>query len=155
MYLVGRAVDPSLPSILDVSALESLPLILPGQTEALRILCEMAAAQIGVRLNVVIEADTFTAIRQLIEAGYGYSILPYPAVQPEVEEGRYQVSRLQNPRVTRDLVVTTCGDRVPAVGLSRIVRLIKKTVRAAVQSEGPARLVSTAGSKAETTTSLR
>jgi LysR family transcriptional regulator, nitrogen assimilation regulatory protein len=138
MYLVGRASDTRLPSVTDVAALQDVPLILPGPTEALRILCEMAAARLGVRLNVVIEADTFTAIRQMIEAGYGYSILPFPAVQPEVEEGRYQVSRLQNPGVTRNLVVTTCGDRVPAAGLSCLVRLIKSTVRAAVQPEAPA-----------------
>jgi len=138
MYLVGRASDPKLPNVTDLAKLENIPLILPGPTEALRILCEMAAAQLGVRLNVVIEADTFTAIRQLIEAGYGYGILPFPAVQPEVEEGRYQVSHLQNPHVTRDLVVTTCGDRVPAAGLSSLVRLIKKTVRAAVQTAAPA-----------------
>lgn len=138
MYLVGRTGDPRLPLATDVAALENIPLILPGPTEALRILCETSAAQAGIRLNVVIEADTFTAIRQLIDAGHGYSILPFPAVQPEVEEGRYQVSRLQNPRVTRDLVVTTCADRIPAAGLSSLVRMIKTTVRAAVQSEGPA-----------------
>lgn len=137
MYLVGPAPAPTLPAVTDVAALENVPLILPGPTEALRILCETSAAQVGIRLNVVIEADTFTAIRQMIDAGYGYSILPFPAVQPEVEEGRYQVSRLQNPRVTRDLVVTTCADRIPAAGLSSLVRMIKTTVRAAVQSEGP------------------
>jgi LysR family nitrogen assimilation transcriptional regulator len=154
MYLVGRASDPALPSVTDVAALENVPLILPGPTEALRILCEMAAAQLGVRLNVVIEADTFTAMRQLIEAGYGYSILPFPAVQPEVEEGRYQVSRLQNPRVTRDLVVITCGDRVPAAGLSRLVRLIKKTVRAAVQPEAPSQPVAGGDGRSESKTAL-
>ena len=92
----------------------------------------MAAAQIGVRLKVVIEADTFTAIRQMIEGGYGYSILPYPAVQEEVRQGLYQVSRLEHPRVTRELVVTTCGDRVSAPGKATLVRLIKKTVLEAV-----------------------
>jgi len=50
-------------------------LILPGSIEALRIQCEASAALVGIRLDVVIEADTFTAIRQMIEAGYGYRIL--------------------------------------------------------------------------------
>jgi LysR family nitrogen assimilation transcriptional regulator len=133
MYLVGLPSDPPLPESTKVADLEGVPLILPGSTEALRILCEMAAAQIGVRLKVVIEADTFTAIRQMIEGGYGYSILPYPAVQEEVRQGLYQVSRLEHPQVTRELVVTTCGDRVSAPGKATLVRLIKKTVLEAVE----------------------
>lgn len=137
MFLVGRATDPSLPAVIDVADLKNIPLILPGRTEALRILCETAAAQSGFVLKVVVEADTFTAIRQLIDGGYGYSILPFPAVQLEVKQGLYQVSRLVNPPVTRQLVVTTCGDRIPAAPLASLVRLIKSVVIEAVEPRGP------------------
>jgi LysR family nitrogen assimilation transcriptional regulator len=137
MYLVGRANDPKMPGTTDLARLKDLPLILPGPSESLRILNEMVAAQAGIRLNVVIEADSFTAIRQLIDAGYGYSILPFPAVQPEVKAGYYQVSRLRRPRVTRQLLVTTCRDRIAPNSLRELVRLIKKTVTEAVEPQSP------------------
>ena len=129
MYLVGLPSDPPLPELTKVADLEGVPLILPGSTEALRILCEMAAAQIGVHLKVVIEADTFTAIRRR-----GLR-LQHPAVSGRAgggQQGLYQVSRLEHPRVTRELVVMTCGDRVSAPGKATLVRLIKKTVLEAV-----------------------
>jgi LysR family nitrogen assimilation transcriptional regulator len=128
MYLVGRTCDAPLPPVTDVADLRDRPLILPGRTEALRILCETAATESGFSLNVPIEADTFTAIRQLIDAGYGYGILPLPAVQLEIQQGLYQVSRLVNPSLTRQLVITTCNDRIPAAALASLVNLVKSVV---------------------------
>lgn len=145
MYLVGRAGDARLPEATNVSDLARFSLILPGPTEGLRILTEMVAAQAGIKLTVKIEADTFTAIRQLIDCGYGYSILPYPAVQREVKQGLYQISRLQNPPVTRQLVVTTCARRLPANGIATLARLIKKVVSDAVEGEAPKQTIVATG----------
>ncbi len=145
MYLVGRARDARLPEATNVLDLAGYPLILPGPTEGLRILTEMVAAQVGIKLNVKIEADTFTAIRQLIDCGHGYSILPYPAVQREVKRGLYQVSRLQNPPVMRQLVVTTCARRLPSNGISALARLIKKVVADAVEGEAPTQTIVATG----------
>jgi LysR family nitrogen assimilation transcriptional regulator len=137
MYLVGPVNDTPLSETTNVKDLEQFPLILPGPSEGLRILLEMIAAQVGIRLNVAIEADSFTATRQLINAGYGYSIVPYPAVQRDVEERHYQVSRLTNPLVTRQLVVSTSAHRIPASSLTALVRLIKKAITEVTAIEPP------------------
>jgi LysR family nitrogen assimilation transcriptional regulator len=128
MYLVSRASDAPLPPVTDFAALRDKPLILPGATQALRILCETAAVQAGFSLHVPIEADTFTAMRQLIDGGYGYGVLPLPAVQLEIDQGLYQVSRLVNPELTRQLVITTCNERISPAGLASLAALVKAVV---------------------------
>jgi LysR family nitrogen assimilation transcriptional regulator len=137
MYLVCRAAESRLPSTINYSLLKDIPLILPGPSQSLRILNEMVAAEVGIRLNIAIEADTFTAIRELMDAGYGYSILPLSAIQPEVASGFYQVSRLENPRVTRQVLVTTCRDHIRPNALKELVRLMKKAVAEAVEPQPP------------------
>jgi LysR family nitrogen assimilation transcriptional regulator len=138
MYLVAHAGAPPLPATTPVSDLERFPLILPGRSEGLRILVEVVAAQAGVRLTMKLEADAFNSIRLLVQDGHGYSVLPYPAVQPEVEAGLFQISRLVEPEVTRRLILATCSARIPAAGLNELVRLIRSVVQTTIHS-APAR----------------
>jgi LysR family transcriptional regulator, nitrogen assimilation regulatory protein len=140
MYLVAPASAPRLPATTPVSELGRFPLILPGRSEGLRILMEVVAAQAGIRLTMKLEADAFNSIRLLVEDGHGYSVLPYPAVEPEVERGAFQISRLVEPEVTRRLVLATCSTRIPAAGLNELVRLIRKVVQTTIRPapiEGP------------------
>ena len=123
-----------LPPTVPVSELGRFPLILPGPSEGLRILMEVVAAQAGIRLNMKIEADAFNSIRLLVEDGHGYSVLPYPAVQLEVERGMFQISRLVQPEVTRRLVLATCPARIPAAGLNELVRLIRKVAQETIRA---------------------
>jgi DNA-binding transcriptional LysR family regulator len=94
----------------------------------------------GIRLTVNLEADAFNSIRLLVEEGHGYSVLPYPAVQLEVERGIFQVSRLVEPEVTRRLVLATSPARVPARGLNEMVRLIRKVVQQTIIVAAPPRV---------------
>ncbi|MEP9379149.1 LysR family transcriptional regulator [Aquabacter sp. CN5-332] len=134
MYLVASAKAPRLPPTVPVSELERLPLILPGPLEGLRLLVEVVAAQAGIRLNVRIEADAFNSIRLLMEAGHGYSVLPYAAVQAELERGVLQVAQLVEPEVKRRLVLATCPARLSASSLNELVRLLKSVMQKTMTS---------------------
>ena len=145
MYLVAHAGAPRLPATTPVSELGRFPLILPGRSEGLRILMEVVAAQAGVQLTMKLEADAFNSIRLLVQDGHGYSVLPYPAVQPEVEAGLFQISRLVEPEVTRRLVLATCSARIPAAGLNELVRVIRRVVQTTIRAapkQRPARKTS-------------
>jgi LysR family nitrogen assimilation transcriptional regulator len=132
MYLVAHAGAPKLPPTTPVSELGRFPLILPGRSEGLRILMEIIAARAGVQLTMKLEADAFNSIRLLVQDGHGFTVLPYPAVQPEVERGIFQISRLVAPDVTRRLVLTTASSRIPASGLNELVRLIRRVVQTTI-----------------------
>lgn len=92
------------------------------------------------------------AIRQLIDAGYGFGILPYAPVQLDVQKGHYQISRLVKPFVSRQLVVTTSAHRTSASSLAMLMRLIKKVLAEAVDIEPPARMSATAVTRARDVT---
>jgi len=137
MYLVAHASAPPLPATTPVSDLGRFPLILPGRSEGLRILMEVVAAQAGIELTMKLEADAFNSIRLLVQDRHGYSVLPYPAVQPEVERGLFQISQLVEPEVTRRLVLATGSTRIPAAGLNELIRLIRRVVQTTIRPAPP------------------
>jgi LysR family nitrogen assimilation transcriptional regulator len=128
MFLISRAGGPALPKTTPVRALAGMPLILPGENQGLRMLMEMTAAQAGIALNVLVEADTFNGIRLLVEDGIGNGVLPFQVIEQEVREGILQASRLVDPEVKRQLVVTTCSNRLAGAGLNELVRIVRDVV---------------------------
>jgi len=116
-----------------------MPLVLPGEDQGLRMLMEMTAAQVGIPLDVVVEADTFNGIRLLVEDGVGCGILPFQVIEQEVRDGVLQASRLVEPEVQRQLVVTTCSNRISGAGLNELVRIVREVMRGIMQPMSPQR----------------
>jgi LysR family nitrogen assimilation transcriptional regulator len=83
MYLVGAPDKASALSRTQPRAmLKSLPLILPNRTHSLRLLIDRALAG---RIDVAFQVDGYTLTKALVAAGQGYTILPYSAVQRQIE----------------------------------------------------------------------
>jgi LysR family nitrogen assimilation transcriptional regulator len=133
LHLVGRPGLKPLGPTIDIRELAGIPLILPGPNESLRTLMEMVAAQRGIKLNIVVEGDTYNTVRLLIEDGLGYGVLPRFALLPDLRNGTLQASRLVNPEVERSVVLTTCSNRVPAAGLKELVDVVKKVVQETIE----------------------
>ncbi|WP_029005856.1 LysR family transcriptional regulator [Azorhizobium doebereinerae] len=102
-------------------ALAGLTLILPSPGHGLRDLIDERAAAEAVRLDTVIDLDTYGQIKLLVEGGLGYAILPAAAVQREVLDGRLKTWPVGVPVLTRDLHVVRPSDRP----LSKAVRVIE------------------------------
>jgi LysR family transcriptional regulator, nitrogen assimilation regulatory protein len=98
MYLVGPpARDGGLKAAKAGMDLQSLPMILPNRTHALRRLLEEALdAQ---DLNIVVETDGIVTTRALVAAGVGYTILPYSAVHNQLMSGQVSSARLEDLRI--------------------------------------------------------
>ncbi|MGD9863892.1 MAG: LysR substrate-binding domain-containing protein [Pseudodonghicola sp.] len=78
-----------------------LPLILPGEAHGLRLLLDQHASAAGVDLNVAIEVDSYTNIKELVAAGFGCSVLPLNAVSREVAAGSLVSWRIGDPPIRR------------------------------------------------------
>jgi LysR family nitrogen assimilation transcriptional regulator len=139
MFLISRVDGPALPKTIPVRELAHMPLVLPGEDQGLRMLMEMTAAQVGIPLDVVVEADTFNGIRLLVEDGVGCGILPFQVIEQEVRDGVLQASRLVEPEVQRQLVVTTCSNRISGAGLNELVRIVRQVMRRIMQPMSPQR----------------
>jgi LysR family nitrogen assimilation transcriptional regulator len=98
MYLVGPpAANTGLKPAKPGMDLQSLPMILPNRTHALRRLLEEALdAQ---DLHIAVETDGIVTTRALVAAGLGYTILPYSAVHNQLMTGQVSSVRLDGLRI--------------------------------------------------------
>lgn len=124
--LIGRRDDPDLMSgVVDAARLDAFPLILTAWTGGIRTPIDNAAAALGSTLDVRLEIDSNQAILDLIQAGEGYSILPFSAVHREVEDGALAAAKISRPEITRRLYLATPANR-PVSPVSREVARVMK-----------------------------
>ena len=126
LFLVGPIRDPRRPPIgASIEDLEKVPLILPSSAHGLRSIVNEVATKHGIKLNVSMEVDSLPAIKELVESGVGYSVLPYSPIEREIDAGRLSATRFTDPPIVRTLVLATPATRT----LSRAGRELARQVR--------------------------
>jgi LysR family nitrogen assimilation transcriptional regulator len=86
----------ALPRIFHTEDLARLPLILPGRPHSLRVFVEEIAARHGLALDVL-EVENLELIKTLVEAGVGFSVMAFNAVQSEVKRRTLRAIPLDPP----------------------------------------------------------
>jgi len=110
-------------------------LVLPSKSHGLRQLLERTAQRKRLHLNVVIEADSFRALVDMVERGVGYSVLPPSAIARERAQQTLEAVPLHDPRVVRNLVLARSMDSHPSVAAQAVSAFVKLEA-AAVAAEG-------------------
>jgi LysR family nitrogen assimilation transcriptional regulator len=127
MYLIGPASRASdLPPVEDGMYTGTLPLILPNESHALRILIERGMAETGEKLNVAVQTDGLVTTRALVIAGCGYTILPYSSVHDLMATGRVSAARLSHLNIPWTLSLASRTDK----GCAAQARAILETILA-------------------------
>lgn len=98
--------------------LEGKPLLLPSARHGLRAIVERCAAESGIALSVVAEADAFGTLKDLVRHGYGWTILPTAPIYRDLAEGSLTAAPLVEPAPERRLVLSFPADR-PVPRLAR------------------------------------
>jgi DNA-binding transcriptional LysR family regulator len=114
----------SLDSPVEVRRLGKVPLVLPGPEHSLRQIIENAALDASTKLDVVIDADSFSTLRRLVMDGYGWSVLTLAAVEDDIRAGRLTAAPLVDPVPERRLELVYSADRP----LSRIAAFARDTI---------------------------
>lgn len=108
-----EGLEPGAPvALADLAGLE---LVLPGPSHGLRKRIEAEARARGIALNVVIEMDAMTQIKELVARGSGYTIFAPAAAQDFVARGELVKARIVDPVLTRPVYLV----HNPARPLSR------------------------------------
>jgi LysR family nitrogen assimilation transcriptional regulator len=104
LYFIGPggAAD-RFPDAVTFQAVARQPLILPTKPHGTRMVVEEAAEKNGLALQVRFEIDSVSTIRELVESGAGYTVLPFVAVQDSAGSGGLFVRRISRPRISRTL----------------------------------------------------
>ncbi len=112
-----------------LAELSDLPLILPSRPHGLRLLVDTVAADADVALAVDVELDALSAIKELVEDGAGYTILPYASVHREVAEGRLAARRIFGPPISRSLLLASSTQQPISAAARAVMQQIKGQVR--------------------------
>lgn len=110
----------------------NLPLILPGSVQRLRVIVEDAAAQQGLHLNVIVEAESEPLMRNLVSQGLGHTLLPYSSVRDDVLRNKLAAHSLEAPNFVSMLYLIYREDRP----LSRAASAVIGCVRDIAAEEG-------------------
>jgi len=125
MYLVGPPPGATqLAPVCDGSDVGALPLILPNDSHALRILIERGMAETGEKPNIAIQTDGFVTTRALVAAGRGYTILPYSGIRDLLAAGRVSAARLSHLNIPWTLSLVSRTDKGCAVQAHAILETI-------------------------------
>ncbi|WP_249691207.1 LysR family transcriptional regulator [Stappia sp. WLB 29] len=105
-----------------MQALEKLEMILPGVSHGLRKTIERHAAACDVDLNVVIEMDAMTQIKELVARGSGHTIFAPAAVHDFVARGELLKAPIVEPTISRPVYLVS----KPARSMSRACRAVEQ-----------------------------
>ncbi|SDG77122.1 LysR family transcriptional regulator [Roseospirillum parvum] len=103
-------------------------LILPSPPHGLRVLVDQAAARLGVRPWIDPEVEGLPAIKGLVAKGLGDTLLPAAAVAEEVAAGRLTTRHLENPGLSRRLVLARPAGRTPTTATTRLAETVHNQV---------------------------
>ncbi len=137
MYLIGPGANAhALPAAKPGMRLDRLRLILPNRTHSLRMIVERAVAERSGQLDVAIEVDGYTTTKTLVAAGLGYTVLPYSAVQREVEERQLTAVRLRQLDLSWTLSVAYRKDQSTARAVLALRDIIASAVKTLTGANG-------------------
>jgi len=125
-YLVGPAGDPvTAGESIEFRKLDRLPLVLPGAPSELRIRLEQHARKLGIHLDIVLEVEALTAMRELIANSRVYTILPSYAVAQEVAARALSISRIVKPSLRRVMCLDVSAARPTSLATREVARAIR------------------------------
>ena len=88
-----------------LAELSGLDLVLPSQQHGLRKTINSYARACGVELDVGLEMDALSQIKELVVRGSGFTILAPAAAHDRVERGELVASRIVDPVMTRSVYI--------------------------------------------------
>ena len=112
------------------ATLEQRKLLLPSMGHGLRTIVEQCARQTEISLDVRIEADSYSTLKDLVRNGHGFTVLPLAPIRTELALGQLTSAPLVDPQPVRRLMLTTAADRpVP-----RLARFAAEAIRTTAES---------------------
>lgn len=125
-FLIGKTGRPELKAkTVPFRALAGIPLVLPALPNGLRSTLDMLARRHSVRLDIVMDVDTATAMQDVAASGHAFTLLPITAVRHEMASGLLSASRLTSPGIRRTIALSLTRQRP----LSEGARLVASRVR--------------------------
>ena len=126
-YLIGPNADRlTADKSVDFSTLDGRPMVLPGAPSSMRVSLDQIAKRKGIKLNVVLDADSLQIQKEIVLERRGYTVLPRHAVLAELQSGTLQAARIINPVVGRTVVLATSTARPVSLASREVAKLVRE-----------------------------
>ena len=125
-FLVGRPGSPRLQGeTVAFGDLAGIPFVLPSTPNGLRTTVDMLARKRGIAIDVLMEVDTLTAMKDVAMSGHAFTLLPVTAIREELLAGTLAAVRVVKPGMRRTIALSLVRHRP----LSQGARLVATMVR--------------------------
>lgn len=111
-----------------------LPLVLPVAQGGIVPLLEKTARELGSRLHVVMETDSFPIQLHLAASGAAFAVVGPYAIQSAIAQGRLKLSRLVEPEMFRSIGLSFTTVRPSSLACRGTARLLRRIVEAATRT---------------------
>ncbi len=112
LFLIGPvSADLSPDRPVEFRDIAKLPFLLPSRGHDLRAVVDDCAHRAGIDIDIVVEVDGYGSLKELVGAGYGYTIMPSTAFEHEQMAGEFRLAPLTNPSPVRQLALCYPRDR--------------------------------------------
>ena len=129
LVLVGSTKSPlAAEGAIECRRLQDLPLILSSPAHGLRLLIEAAAAKARIKLNIHTQTDSYQLLKELVESGIGYTVLPYCAVTREAAAGRLSFTRISKPTIRRQLFFAMSPNAQAPQAVLQVEQLVREQI---------------------------
>ncbi len=129
LYVVHNAARGELPARERFEHVLAHELVLPSAPHLLRTLVDTQASALGCEPRVTFEVDSVPAIKELLRHDLACTILPYAAVQAEVDAGEFRAAPIGEPALERTLYIAFPERRPAAKAFEAVANLLRDTVR--------------------------
>ncbi|RLK38806.1 LysR family transcriptional regulator [Cupriavidus plantarum] len=85
--------------------LDGIPLVLPPSPNGFRSILDQHARRLGIALDVALEVESLSTMREVALSGCALTILPRLAVAQDMEAGRLAAVEIVDPRMPRDIAM--------------------------------------------------
>lgn len=125
-FLVGKPGHAALSApTVALRELRALPLVLPAMPNGLRGVLDQLSHKLGFSLQIVMEVDTASAMKDVAMSGHAFTLLPLMAVSEELAAGTLAASEVVEPAIPRTIALGLNTHRP----LSRAARFVALRLR--------------------------
>jgi LysR family nitrogen assimilation transcriptional regulator len=111
-----------------------LPLIMPVSPNSISALVEKEAAKRSLEINLKLEVDSISTIKQLLKEGRGYTILQHTSAYDNIESGELFAARIVNPRISQPFALCFPLRGTVTLAARKLIELIQDQVALFIRS---------------------
>lgn len=126
-FLIGKPGSPQLSGqTIAFRDLEGIPFVLPATPNGLRTTLDALGRKHGISIDVLMEVDTSTAMKDVAMSGHAFTLLPATAIREELIAGTLTAVRVVRPGIRRTIALSLTRHHPLSQGARLVASLVRE-----------------------------